>query len=96
MTKKKELNFLPYGNWLVLPDPTTRKTESGIILDDAAAKALVTNILEVLATGPSCIMAEIGDEVMVNPMADAMKMTINGIPCVLVSEHNLLGKFDKN
>lgn len=96
MTKEKELNFSPYGNWLVLPDPTTRKTESGIILDDDTAKKMATNVLEVLAAGPLCEFSKTGDEVMINPMADAMKMTINGIPCVLVNEHNLLGKFDKN
>ena len=55
---------------------------------------MATNILKVLAAGPTCIMANVGDEVMINPMADAMKMTINEVPCVLVSEHNLLGKFD--
>ena len=94
MTKEKQLNFSPFGNWLVLPDPTTRKTESGIILDDDTAKKMATNILKVLAAGPTCIMANVGDEVMINPMAEAMKMTINEVPCVLVSEHNLLGKFD--
>ena len=52
MTKEKQLNFSPFGNWLVLPDPTTRKTESGIILDDDTAKKMATNILKVLAAGP--------------------------------------------
>ena len=90
------LNFKPYGNWLVCPDPTTNKTKSGIILDDDTAKKLATNILTVLEAGPSCVMASAGDEIMVNPMAEAMKMTINDTPCILVSEHNILGKFDNN
>ena len=92
----KELNFKPYGNWIVCPDPTTRKTESGIILDDETAKKMAPNILTVLAKGENCTMCDVGDEIMVNPMADAMKMTINKVPCILVSEHNLLGKFDNN
>ena len=94
MAKKTE--FRPYGNWLVLPDPTTTETESGLILDDSTAKKMATNVLEVLAAGPQCIMAEVGATVLVNPLSEAMRMSINDKPCVLINEHNILGKFDKN
>tara|TARA_S200002703_G_scaffold56167_2_gene48769 strand:- start:3255 stop:3539 length:285 start_codon:yes stop_codon:yes gene_type:complete len=94
MTKNTE--FRPYGNWLVLPDPTTKETESGLILDDSTAKKMATNVLEVLAAGPLCQMAKVGDIVLVNPMSEAMRMTINEKPCILINEHNILGTFDKN
>lgn len=91
MAKKNEFTFKPYGNWMVLPDPTTRKTESGLILDDETAKKMATNVLEVIAAGPNCEMAKPGVTVVVNPMADAMRMTIQEKPCVLINEHNILG-----
>ena len=52
------MNFKPNGNWIVLPDPTTHETDSGIILDDktAQANAKKANVLEVIAVGPTCIL----------------------------------------
>ena len=47
-TKTKKMDFKPNGNWVMLPNPAKRKTESGIILDDATVNKLKTNILEVL------------------------------------------------
>lgn len=91
MTKKTSLGFKPYGNWLVLPDPTTRKTDAGIILDDATAKKMQTNILEVLACGPQCVQVNVGDTVMVDPRSDAMRTDIEDKAVVLINEHSILG-----
>ena len=39
------MNFKPNGNWVVLPNPATKKTDSGIILDDATVEKLVPAIM---------------------------------------------------
>ena len=49
------MNFKPNGNWVVLPNPAKKKTDSGIILDDATVNKMKTNILKVCAVGPNCL-----------------------------------------
>lgn len=89
----KKLNFTPYGQWVVLPNPATKKTKSGIILDDETAKKLQTNILEVLAVGPDCRQTEVGDTVMVDPNTEAMLIHIDDVQHLFVNEFQILGKF---
>jgi|TARA_R100000329_G_scaffold120428_1_gene99273 co-chaperonin GroES (HSP10) len=89
----KKLNFTPYGQWIVLPNPATKKTKSGIILDDETAKKLQTNILEVLAVGPDCRQTEVGDTVMVDPNSEAMLIHIDDVQHLFVNEFQILGKF---
>ena len=60
------MDFKPNGNWVVLPDPSKKKTDSGIILDEKPAKSITTNILEILAAGPQCHFAKVGDTVIVH------------------------------
>jgi len=87
------MEFKPNGSWVVLPDPSKTKTDSGIILDEKTAKSLNTNILEVLASGPQCGFVEVGDTVMVDPRSEAMIVELNGKECIMISEHQLLGKW---
>ena len=87
------MKFQPNGSWVVLPDPSTEKTDSGIILDKKTAKSMNTNILKVLAVGPQCHFAKIGETVMVDPRSEAMIAEIDGINCIMISEHQLLGKW---
>ena len=89
----KKLNFTPYGQWIVLPNPATKKTKSGIILDDETARKLQTNILEVLAVGPDCRQTEVGDTVMVDPNSEAMLIHIDDVQHLFVNEFQILGKF---
>ena len=89
----KKLNFTPYGQWIVLPNPATKKTKSGIILDDETAKKLQTNILEVFAVGPDCRQTEVGDTVMVDPNSEAMLIHIDDVQHLFVNEFQILGKF---
>ena len=88
------MNFQPNGSWVVLPDPTITKTESGIILDEATSiqNAKRSNILEVIATGPMCTFANVGDTVMIDPRTEAVKCRIDDKDMLLVGEHQLLGK----
>ena len=87
------MNFKPNGNWVVLPDPSKKKTDSGIILDDKTAKSITTNILEVLAAGPQCGFAKVGETVMVDTRAEDMIVHIDEKQYIMISEHQLLGKW---
>ena len=89
------MKFKPNGSWVVLPDPTITETESGIILDEAtsAANAKRSNLLEVIAIGPMCTFAQIGETVMVDPRTEAVKTRIEDVDYLIVGEHQLLGKW---
>lgn len=87
------MKFKPNGSWVVLPDPSKSKTDSGIILDDKTAKSLNTNILEVLAVGPQCGFAEVGKTVMVDPRSEAVIIHLDEVQYIMISEHQLLGKW---
>ena len=89
------MKFKPNGAWVILPDPTITETESGILLDEASsiANAKRSNVLEVLATGPLCTFAKVGDTVMVDPRTEAIKTRLDDKDMLLVGEHQLLGKW---
>ena len=89
------MKFKPNGSWVVLPDPTITETESGIILDEATSiqNAKRSNVLEVIATGPMCTFANVGDTVMIDPRTEAIKCRIDDKDMLLVGEHQLLGKW---
>tara|TARA_R110000744_G_scaffold190921_2_gene310136 strand:- start:2831 stop:3100 length:270 start_codon:yes stop_codon:yes gene_type:complete len=89
------MKFKPNGSWVVLPDPTITETEAGIILDETSsiANAKRSNLLEVLAVGPNCSFAKVGNTVMVDPRTEAVKCRLDNKDMLLVGEHQLLGKW---
>tara|TARA_R100000789_G_C2989949_1_gene145826 strand:+ start:21 stop:284 length:264 start_codon:yes stop_codon:yes gene_type:complete len=87
------MKFKPNGSWVVLPDPSKIKTDSGIILDKKTAREKSTNILKVLAIGPDCKFIQIGDLVMVDPRTEAIMSKIDKQDYLLVGEHQILGKW---
>ena len=87
------MKFKPNGSWVVLPDPSKTKTDSGIILDQKTAKSLNTNILEVLAVGPQCHFVKTGETVMVDPRSEAIIVDVDDKQYIMISEHQLLGKW---
>ena len=89
------MNFKPSGSWVVLPDPTITKTDSGIYLDDSTIEenSKKSNILDVLAVGPQCVFVKVGDTVMVDPRTEAVKAVIDEKNYLIVGEHQLLGKW---
>jgi|TARA_R110000744_G_scaffold210916_2_gene330040 co-chaperonin GroES (HSP10) len=88
----QEINFIPQGQWLLLPDPTSEKRASGIILDEGTAKKLSTNILKVLKAGSHCQFCKIGDTVMVDPTTEARRVTLEEVTYLLIGEHQVLGR----
>ena len=89
------MKFKPHGSWIVVPDPIVTETKAGILLDEETAKenARNTNILKVIAAGEHCHFAKAGDTVMIDPRTEAIKATIDGSNYLLVSEHQILGKW---
>ena len=67
-----KINFIPTRDWVVLPLQGGNKTDSGILLSETAAKALRSNILEVIAAGPNCVAVKQGDTVMVHPSTEGL------------------------
>ena len=86
------MKFKPSGAWVVLPDPTSETTESGIILDETTRKANETNILKVLAVGPHCQFLEVGDVAVVDPRTEAIRMDLDNKACLIIGEHQAIGK----
>jgi len=88
-----KINFNPARDWVVLPLQKENETEAGILLSDATANALRTNILEVLACGPNCEMVKVGDTVMVHPSSEGLVVEIDKKQYVMVSEFQICGVF---
>ena len=87
------MKFTPNSNWVVLPDPTATETESGIILDETTIRSRSKhNVLKVLAVGSQCFFVKVGDTAIVDPRSEAIQMAIEGIDCLLISEHQIVGK----
>ena len=93
MSKKNFKEFKPNGTWLLLPDPTTKKTDSGIYLDEDTARKAATNILEVLEVGHHCKFVKKGDTIFIDPRpgSDAVVSEICGGSRILIQEHQVLG-----
>ena len=43
---KNKTTFQPYGQWILLPNPAKKVTDSGILLDDKTAEARVLHLDE--------------------------------------------------
>ena len=87
----KKVNFKPYGQWILLPNPAKQVTDSGIILDEKTAGAITTNVLEVIVMGPDCRFCKVGDTVMVDPTVAGKIIVVDEKSFVLVSEYRVLG-----
>lgn len=85
-------NFHPTRDWVVLPI-REQKEKSGILLAGGAERSLRSNILEVVAAGPSCENIKEGDTVMVHPTTEGLVIEVDGESYVMVNEFQICGKF---
>lgn len=92
---KRNMNFNPTRDWVVLPIPHKKVTDSGILLSDEAANSMKSNILEVLKAGPECKQVKQGDTVYVHPETTGVIIDVDGIQYVMVNEFMLLGVINK-
>ena len=87
------MKFKPNGNWILIPDPTSTKTESGIYLDAETARKQSTNVLKVLKVGPDCKFVAEEDTVLIDPRTEAVRSTIEEANYLLIQEFQVLGVF---
>lgn len=92
---KRNMNFNPTRDWVVLPIPNKKVTDSGILLSEQAANSLKSNILEVLKAGPECKQVKQGDIVYVHPETTGVLIEVDGNEYVMVNEFMLLGVISK-
>ena len=85
-------NFHPTRDWVVLPIQEQQE-KSGILLAGGAERSLRSNILEVVAAGPSCENIKKGDTVMVHPTTEGLVIEVDGESYVMVNEFQICGKF---
>tara|TARA_R100000458_G_C8275291_1_gene250316 strand:+ start:274 stop:561 length:288 start_codon:yes stop_codon:yes gene_type:complete len=93
MSKQTLNNFNPTRDWVLLEDPRKKETEGGIILPDNVKDKLQSNISKILAIGPECKQAEVGDLAMVNPTTSGNIITIEEASYIMIPEHFCMGLF---
>lgn len=86
-----KINFKPTRDWVVLPLQKKNETDAGILLTGGAENSLRTNILKVLACGPTCVMVKEGDTVMVHPSSEGLVIELGRKQYVMVSEFQICG-----
>jgi co-chaperonin GroES (HSP10) len=89
------MNFNPTRDWVVLPIPNKKVTDSGILLSDEAANSLKSNILQAVKVGPECKQVKEGDTVYVHPHTEGVIIDVEGTQYVMVNEFMLLGVINK-
>ena len=89
------MNFNPTRDWVVLPIPSKKVTDSGILLSDEAANSMKSNILPALKVGPECKHVKEGDTVYVHPHTEGVIIDIEETQYVMVNEFMLLGVISK-
>jgi len=92
---KRNMNFNPTRDWVVLPIPHKKVTDSGILLSDEAANSMKSNILTVVKAGPECKQVKEGDTVYVHPHTEGVIIDIEETQYVMVNEFMLLGVISK-
>ena len=85
------INFNPTRDWVVVPDPSVKETESGIVLSGSAAMAAKKPTSTVVACGPTCVQIKVGDEVLVHPTAEGFFFEVDGKKYAAVNEFMILG-----
>lgn len=93
MSKQTLNNFNPTRDWVLLEDPRKKETEGGIILPDNVKDRLQSNISKILAIGPECTQAKVGDLAMVNPTTSGNIITIEEASYIMIPEHFCMGLF---
>ena len=90
-----KINFLPTRDWVVLPLVKKEKTDGGIILAGNAEKNLRSNILKVVAAGPTCETVKEGDTVMIHPTSEGLIIDLDEGQFVMVNEFMICGVIPK-
>jgi co-chaperonin GroES (HSP10) len=90
-----KIRFRPARDWVIFASPRIEKTDAGIQLLGDAQKAMSSNIVEVLACGPTCEMVKVGDTVLVHPESSALIIHIDDEEYACVNEFQIVGVIPK-
>lgn len=90
-----KINFRPTRDWIVLPLQKKDTTDTGILLTGGAEKNLKSNILKVVAAGPTCETVKEGDTVMVHPQSEGLVIHLDEGQFVMVNEFMICGIIEK-
>jgi len=86
-----KIKFKPTRDWVVLPMQRKDRTDAGLILTGGAENSLRSNILEVIAAGPTCEHVKEGDTVMVHPNSEGLVIQLEEGEFVMVNEFQICG-----
>ena len=85
------INFNPTRDWVVVPDPSVKETDGGILLSEGAAMAAKKPTSTVVAAGPQCTQVKVGDEILVHPTAEGFFFEVDGKKYAAINEFMVLG-----
>lgn len=86
-----KINFEPLRDWVVFKVPLVEMTESGVIIPDQAKKSMTSNVVKVLAVGPTCEKVKVGDTVLVHPESGALVIDLKGQEYACINEFQIVG-----
>ena len=85
------INFNPTRDWVVVPDPSVKETDGGILLSEGAAMAAKKPTSTIVAAGPQCSQVKVGDEILVHPTAEGFFFEVDGKKYAAINEFMVLG-----
>ena len=85
------INFNPTRDWVVVPDPSVKETDGGILLSEGAAMAAKKPTSTIVACGPQCSQVKVGDEILVHPTAEGFFFEVDGKKYAAINEFMVLG-----
>jgi co-chaperonin GroES (HSP10) len=85
------INFNPTRDWVVVPDPSVKETDGGILLSEGAAMAAKKPTSTIVACGPQCTQVKVGDEILVHPTAEGFFFEVDGKKYAAINEFMVLG-----
>lgn len=85
------INFNPTRDWVVVPDPSVKETDGGILLSEGAAMAAKKPTSTIVAAGPQCTQVKVGDEILVHPTAEGFFFEVDGKKYAAINEFMVLG-----
>jgi len=88
---QNKIRFQPSRDWVIFASPRVEQTDAGIHLLGESQKAISTNIVKVLACGPTCEMVKVDDTVLVHPESGALIIHIDDGEYACVNEFQVVG-----
>lgn len=92
---ERKIKFKPTRDWVVFASPRVEQTDAGIHLLGDSQKTISSNIVEVLAAGPTCDAVKVGDTILVHPETAALIIHIEDNEYACINEFQVVGVIPK-